>query len=422
MADDLTGNVLVAQSGGPTAVINASLAGVIEEALNHDCIEEIYGGLNGVLGILQERLIDLAEEPQQAIRGLRYTPASALGTCRYKLRKEADFQRVVDVFKAHNIRYFFYIGGNDSQDTADKISKLAASSGWQMRVIGIPKTVDNDLVVTDHTPGYGSVIKHVATTVRELACDAEAMGQHDLVYILEVMGRSAGWIAAGATLAKRRDNPNDPPHLIYLPEVAFETNKFLDDVAEVLKKEKYCFIVVGEGLVDSNGNYISTSDANQDSFGHSQLGGVGDYLKGLIDQHFSGIKTRSFRPGHSQRAAAGSASQADNDEAYLAGKAAVQAAIAGKTDKMVTLTRGDSDNYVCETGLADLSEIANGVKHLPAAWINEDGVSLNYQFVKYASALIQGEVKVPHENGLPKFVKLGKSSVPQVLPPYDLGQ
>jgi 6-phosphofructokinase 1 len=420
MAEELNGNVLVAQSGGPTAVINASLAGVIEEALNHGCIEEIYGGLNGVLGILQENLIDLAEESQQAIRGLRFTPASALGTCRYKLKKDADFQRVVDVFKAHNIRYFFYIGGNDSQDTADKISKLAASSGWEMRVIGIPKTVDNDLVVTDHTPGYGSVIKHVASTVRELACDAEAMGQHDLVYILEVMGRSAGWIAAGSTLAKRRDFPNDPPHLIYLPEVAFETNKFLDDVAEVLKREKYCLIVVGEGLVDSNGNYIATAGSGQDSFGHAQLGGAGDYLKGLIDQHFTGLKTRSIRPGHAQRCASGNASKADNDEAYLAGQAAVKAALAGETDKMVTLTRGDSDQYVCETGLADLSEIANGVKPLPAAWINEDGISLNYQFVKYASPLIQGEVSVPHDNGLPALTKLGKVTVERVLPPYEI--
>jgi len=327
---------------------------------------------------------------------------------------------VVEGFKAHNIRYFFYIGGNDSQDTADRISKLAAASGWDMRVIGIPKTVDNDLVVTDHTPGYGSVIKHVASTVRELACDAEAMGQHDLVYILEVMGRSAGWIAAGATLAKRRDHPNDPPHLIYLPEVAFETEKFLDDVTEVLKREKYCLIVVGEGLVDSSGNYISTSDAGQDSFGHSQLGGAGDYLKGLIDQHFSGLKTRSFRPGHAQRAAALGASKVDNDEAYLAGRAAVEAALKGVTDKMVTLIRGDGDTYTCGTGLADLSEIANGVKHLPASWINEDGVSLSFQFVKYAQPLIQGEVAVPRDSGLPNFIKLGKSPVQQVLPGYEI--
>lgn len=421
MAEKLIGNVLVAQSGGPTAVINASLAGVIEEALNHDCIEEIYGGINGVLGILQERLIDLAEEPQKAIRGLHFTPSSALGTCRYKLRKQADFERVVEVFKAHNIRYFFYIGGNDSQDTADKISKLAASSGWAMRVIGIPKTVDNDLVVTDHTPGYGSVIKHIASTVRELACDAEAMAQHDMVYILEVMGRSAGWIAAGSSLAKRRDFPNDPPHLIYLPEVAFNVNKFLDDVANVLKREKYCLIVVGEGLVDETGDYIATSASGTDSFGHSQLGGAGDYLKGLIDQHFSGIKTRSCRPGHSQRAAAINASKTDNDEAYMAGRAAVQAALRGVTDKMVTLIRGDSESYTCETGLTDLSEIANGVKHLPAGWINEDGVSMSYQFTKYALPLIQGEVDVPFDNGLPAFVKLGKSRVSPQLPPYEVG-
>jgi len=418
MAEELTGNVLVAQSGGPTAVINASLAGVISEALNHECIEEIYGGLNGIQGILQEDLIDLAEESQQNIRGLRYTPASALGTCRYKIRKERDFQRVLDVFKAHNIRYFFYIGGNDSQDTADQISKLAASAGWEMRVIGIPKTVDNDLVTTDHTPGYGSVIKHVASVVRDLACDAESMGQHDLVTILEVMGRNSGWIAAGATLAKRRDNPADAPHIICLPEVAFDPNKFLEDVANVLKRERYCMIVVGEGLVDENGNYIATAQAGSDSFGHTQLGGAGDYLKGLIDQHFTGLKVRSARLGHTQRCAAINASKQDNDEAFMAGQAAVRAAIEGHTDKMVTLVRGDTDHYTCETGLTSLSEVANGVKHLPPAWINEDGISLSFQFTKYAQPLIQGEIEVPRENGVPAYVRLNRRRIERVLPPY----
>lgn len=421
MSAELTGNVLVAQSGGPTAVINASLAGVIDEALNHECIEEIYGGLNGIQGILQEELIDLAEQSQQTIRGLRYTPSSALGTCRYKMRKDGDFTRVIEVFKAHNIRYFFYIGGNDSQDTADKISKTAAANDWEMRVIGIPKTVDNDLVLTDHTPGYGSVIKNVATTVRDLACDAQAMAQHDMVYILEVMGRNAGWIAAGASLAKRRDFPKDPPHLIYLPEVAFDPNKFLDDVAEVLKTEKFALIVVGEGLVDENGNYVSTTSGATDSFGHSQLGGAGDYLKSLIDQHIDGIKTRSVRLGHAQRAAATNASQTDNNEAYQAGQAAVNAAISGVTDKMVTLIRGDSDQYTCETGLADLSEVANGVKHLPADWVNPDGVSLNHKFVKYATPLIQGEVVVPRENGVPAYIRLTPNKVDKQLPPYALG-
>lgn len=418
MAVELNGNVLVAQSGGPTAVINASLAGVIGEALNHECIEEIYGGLHGIQGVLQEDLVDLAEESQQTIRGLRYTPSSALGTCRYKLRKENDFQRVIQVFQAHNIRYFFYIGGNDSQDSTARISAHAREVGWEMRCIGIPKTVDNDLVLTDHTPGYGSVIKHVATTVREVALDAAAMGQHDTVYILEVMGRNAGWIAAGATLAKRRDHPEDPPHLIYLPEVAFDPNKFLEDVTNVLKTQKYCIIVVGEGLVDENGNYISLNSGATDSFGHSQLGGAGQYLKSLLDEHVSGVKVRACMPGHSQRCAAINASQTDNDEAYMAGQAAVRAAINGVTDKMVTLVRGDDDRYTCETGLADLQEVANGVKHLPAAWISEDGVSLNFQFVKYALPLIQGEVTVPRENGIPAYTELAKQRVERVLPPH----
>ena len=201
MAEELTGNVLVAQSGGPTAVINSSLAGVITEALNYECVEEIYGGVNGVLGILQEDLIDLAEESQQNIRALRHSPGAALGTCRFKLKQQQDFERILSVFAAHDIRYFFYIGGNDSQDTADKISKMAQERQYPLRVIGIPKTIDNDLVATDHCPGYGSVIKYIATTVREIAQDSLSMGQHDLVQILEVMGRSAGWIAAGASLA-----------------------------------------------------------------------------------------------------------------------------------------------------------------------------------------------------------------------------
>ncbi len=417
MAEQLIGNCLVAQSGGPTSVINASLAGVITEALNHECIEEIYGGLNGVLGILNESLIDLAEESQQTIRGLRFTPASALGTCRYKLKTQADYERVLQVFEAHNIRYFFYIGGNDSQDTADKISKLAQQKNYPLRVIGIPKTVDNDLVNTDHCPGYGSVIKFISATVRELALDNESMGQHDLVSILEVMGRNAGWIAAGSTLAKRRDMPNDPPHLIYLPEVPFSPEKFIEDVQRVLKKEKYCVVVVGEGLVDQDGNFISTSSGSTDAFGHMQLGGAGEYLRDLVEKNL-GIKARASKLGIPQRAAAHYSSQTDNDEAFAAGQAAVRAAVEGNTDKMVTLIRGDGDGYSFETGLTDLSSVANGVKVVPANWINEDGVSLNYQFTKYALPLIQGEVAVPAEHGLPKYVRLSKTVVAKTLSPY----
>jgi ATP-dependent phosphofructokinase / diphosphate-dependent phosphofructokinase len=416
---ELVGNCLVAQSGGPTAVINASVAGVITEALNHNCIEEVYGGLNGVLGILNEDFIDLASESQQQVRALRATPGAALGTCRYKLKKQQDFDRVLEVFKAHNIRYFFYCGGNDSQDTADKISKLAQAQSYELRVIGVPKTIDNDLAVTDHCPGYGSVVKYLCTTVRELACDNEAMGQNDLVSILEVMGRNAGWIAAGAALAKRRDHPYDPPHLIYLPEVAFSAEKFVEDVRRVLKREKYCLIVVGEGLVDKDGNYLATDSAATDAFGHAQLGGAGEFLMRLVEQNVPGVKARTAKLGIAQRAAAHGASKTDNDEAFLAGQAAVKAAIAGETDKCVILVRGDTDHYTCETGLAPLSEIANGVKKLPREWINEDGVSMNFQFFRYALPLIQGEVPMTYDNGLPLFARLEKHRIEKSLPPYE---
>jgi len=419
MAEELVGNVLVGQSGGPTAVINASLAGVVSEALNHECIEEVYGALNGVLGILQEDLIDLASESQQAIRGLRHTPGAALGTVRYKLKKQQDFERVLEVFKAHNIRYFFYAGGNDSQDTADKISKLAQQQGYDLRVIGVPKTIDNDLIVTDHCPGYGSVIKYISTTIREIASDNAAMGQHDLVQIVEVMGRNAGWIAAGAALAKRRDHPHDAPHIILLPEVPFSADKFVEDVKRVLKREKYCLIVVGEGLVDADGNYVAAADKT-DAFGHAQLGGAAEFLQNLVEEHVTGVKARTVKLGSAQRAAAHCSSKTDNDEAFLAGQAAVQAAVDGQTDKMVTLIRGDGDHYTVETGLVPLSEIANGVKKLPREWINEDGISMNFQFLRYAQPLIQGEVTVPYDNGLPALVHLEKRRVDKTLPAYEL--
>ena len=416
---ELIGNVLVGQSGGPTSVVNASVAGVVAEALNHEAIEEIYGGLNGVLGILQEDLVDLAAESQQQIRALRHTPGAALGTCRYKLKKQQDFERVLEVFKAHNIRYFFYIGGNDSQDTADKISKLAGQQGYELRVIGVPKTIDNDLTGTDHCPGYGSVIKYLAMTVREIACDNEAMGQGDLVSIVEVMGRSAGWIAAGTALAKRRDHPHDAPHLILLPEVPFQQEKVLEDVRRVLKRERYCLIVVAEGLVDADGNYLA-ADSATDAFGHAKLGGAGEALAEIIETGIPTAKVRVARPGLIQRAAAHAASKTDVDEAFLAGQAAVRAAIAGETDKMVTLVRGETEHYTVETGLAPLSEIANGTKKLPREWINEDLVSMNFQFLRYAQPLIQGEVTVPYDAGGPTYAKLDKVRVDKVLSAYEV--
>jgi 6-phosphofructokinase 1 len=373
--------------------------------------------MNGVLGILKEDLIDLAEESQQNIRGLRYTPASALGTCRFKLKRDQEYERILEVFEAHNIRYFFYCGGNDSQDTADKISKLAQSKGYALRVIGVPKTIDNDLVTTDHCPGYGSVVKYLCTVVKESALDHEAMGQHDLVSIIEVMGRNAGWIAAGTTLAKSKENPNDAPHLIYLPELPFSQDKFVEDVQNVLKKNRYCMVVVGEGLVDKDGNYVANSASGQDAFGHQQLGGVGDYLANYIEQNLA-VKARSCKLGIGQRAAAQCSSQTDNDEAFMAGQAAVKAAMAGETDKMVILVRGEGETYSCETGLAPLSEIANGVKEIPSDWISEDGVSMTAKFIKYAQPLIMGEVEVPFENGVPAYVRLSKRRVRKVLDPF----
>jgi len=416
---DLIGNILVGQSGGPTSVTNASLAGIVSEALNHEAIEEIYGGLNGVLGILQEEIVDLASESQQQVRALRHTPGAALGTCRYKLKKQQDFERVLEVFKAHNVRYFFYIGGNDSQDTADKISKLAQQQGYELRVIGVPKTIDNDLTGTDHCPGYGSVVKYLSTTIREIACDNEAMGQGDLVSIVEVMGRSAGWIAAGTALAKRRDHPHDPPHIILLPEVPFNQEKVLEDIRRVLKRERYCMIVVAEGLVDADGNYLA-ADSATDAFGHARLGGAGEALGEIIETGIPNAKVRVARPGLIQRAAAHAASKTDVDEAFLAGQAAVRAAIAGETDKMVTLVRGETEHYTVETGLAPLSEIANGTKKLPREWINEDLISMNFQFLRYAQPLIQGEVVLPYDTGVPVYAKLDKVRVDKVLPAYEV--
>ena len=412
--ETLTGNLLVAQSGGPTPVINASLAGVLNAALQfEDEIEEIYGAVNGVEGILHENFIDLAAESQQTVRLLPATPGAALGSCRYKLKSEADLARILEVFRAHNIRYFHYIGGNDSQDSSKQIADYAAANGYEMRVIGVPKTIDNDLVLTDHCPGYGSTIKYIATTVRELACDCASLGRNDLVTIIEVMGRSAGWIAAGASLAKRKGCPEDAPHLLLLPEVAFDREAFVASVREILSTQKHCVVVAAEGLVDKDGNYLGANTAVLDAFGHPRLGGVCEYLKGVVEESFSGVKTRTCRPGHIQRTAAHCASKTDISEAIMAGAAAVKAAIAGETGKMVILVREEKDRYQVKAELAPLETIANGVKTFPQNWIGEGGMTIGYQFAKYASPLIQGSPELTDEAGIPqmailKSVQIGK--------------
>lgn len=413
---ELVGNCLIGQSGGPSAVNNASVAGIVAEALNHACIEEVYGALNGVAGLLHEDLVDLAAESQQTIRGLRHAPGAALGSCRTKLKTPQDHERVLAVFKAHNIRYYFHIGDSEAQETAAKLGETARAQDYDMHIIGVPKTIENDLPGTDHCPGFGSAAKYIATTVKELAIDADATAAHDTVTIVEVLGRNTGWLAAAASLAKRRDHPNDPPHLVYVPEVAFDASKFADDVRRILKREKHCVIVAGEGIVDLDGNYVSVETS--DAAGTAQLGGVADHLKELVETQV-GAKVRVARLGVAQRAAAHLVSKTDADEAFLAGQAAVKAALAGETEKMITLLRGDGEQYTCETGLTAFADIAGNTKKLPREWINEDGVSMNFQFYRYATPLIQGEVAVPFENGLPVYVRLAKEPVGRLLPGYE---
>lgn len=420
---ELVGNLLVAQSGGPTAVINASVAGVIQEAGRHECIEEIYGGLNGIWGILREDLIDLNDEKARSIEGLKHTPAAALGTCRYKLdfKKKAaeaarDMDRLFEVFQAHNIRYFFYAGGNDSQDTNHKVHEEAIKRGYELRVMGVPKTIDNDLPHTDHCPGYGSVIKYNAATVMEIALDVGAMATDDgSCVIIEVMGRSAGWIAAGTVLAKR--NADDAPHIILVPEIAFEEPKFLERVKETVARLGYCVVVVGEGLKDAAGKPLAADSSRVDAFGHPVLSGMGEYLEDLVKERLK-MKSRSVKLGYAQRAAAHFASQIDATEAVACGEAAVRAAVnEEKSGFMVKIVRLQSSPYKWTTDVQPLADIANVEHFVPRDWMSEDGFLPNEKFIEYARPLIQGEVKVPIEGGLPKYAVLERSRVEKKLAP-----
>jgi 6-phosphofructokinase 1 len=417
MAEELTGNLLVAQHGSLTAALNASVAGVVTEALNHGEIEEIYGALRGVQGLLQEEIVDLAEESQQTIRGLRYTPGAALGTTRYQ-PKEQDIERLVQVCEAHNVRFFLNVGDLEAMSVAAKVHDMAVAKGYALRVIGIPKSFGNTLAVTDHCPGYGSAAKFVATAVRELAIEHESASNHDFVSILEVGGRNSGWIAAGAALAKRKNQLDDPPHLLVLPEVPFNPERFTEAVQATLKRQRFCLVVVGEGVVDQNGNYVGAGNA-KDAYGQPTFGHAGEYLRLLLEQQL-GVRARAAKLGLLQRVAAHCGSQTDNDEAYTCGQAAVRAAVTGESGKMVILLRGDGDHYTCETGLANFADVTTGPKPFPPTWINDDGLSLNFQYTKYAQPLIQGEVKVPFENGVPKFVTLVRSQVARRLESYVL--
>ncbi len=421
---ELVGNLLVAQSGGPTCAINASVAGVITEAGKHEFIEEIYGGLNGILGILNEELTDLNDEKRKTIEGLKHTPAAALGTCRYKIdfkkkpeKAAKDMDRLFEVFQAHNIRYFFYAGGNDSQDTSHKIHEEAVKRGYELRVIGVPKTIDNDLPFTDSCPGYGSAIKYCGATVMEVGIDVGSMATDDgSCCIIEVMGRSAGWIAAGTVLAKR-GNPANPPHIILLPEIQYDVDEFLARVKATVEAYKYCVVVVGEGIRNKKGEEIGADMSRLDAFGHPVLAGAAEKLKEYIQGKLN-TKTRTVLLGYAQRAAAHFASQTDINNAFACGEAAVKAAVEGKSGYMVKIVRETEDGRIkWSTGLQPLSEVANVEHFVPREWVSPDGYLPNEQFVEYAAPLVEGESKPPIEGGLPKYVAIECSKVEKKLPP-----
>jgi len=412
----LKGKAVVAQSGGPTAVINSSAAGVIQSALaDPDTFTGVYGARNGILGVLNEELYDLAAEDPAEIDRLRRSPSALLGSCRHKLKSldsdRSDYQRILQVFKAHDIRYFFYIGGNDSMDTAAKLGRLADEIEYELICVGVPKTIDNDLAFTDHCPGYGSVAKFNATAVMEAGLDTLALYTHDTCTVHEVMGRNAGWIAAATGLARRCED--DAPHIILLPEVPFVIEKFVDDAQRCLANYKRCFVVCGEGVKTPDGKYLGEAGGQfaKDSFGHTQLGGAADTVRAIIEQKV-GVKARTNRAGTAQRVAMHFASATDAAEAYMVGQAAVQAAINGAGGKMVTLERAAGKKYKCTTGLVELEKVANGEKPVPPECIDTSGTGVTEAFRSYAGPLIRGQADVEiGDDGLPVYARLAQHPV-----------
>ena len=407
---NLKGACMFAQSGGPTSVINSSAAGVFLEALKSPEITKVYGAAHGIKGVLDEQFYDIGLEDKKELELLKYTPSSALGSVRYKLKDvsvdDTDYKRILEVFKKYDIRYFFYNGGNDSMDTCNKISKFLNGSGWDCNVIGVPKTIDNDLFGTDHCPGFASAAKYIATTLMEINLDAKVYNT-GMVCVIEVMGRNAGWLTAAASLAGYKGLGAD---LIYLPEVAFDVDKFVSDVEDVLaKNDNKCIAVVSEGIKLADGRYVGEFTASKtDLFGHAQLGGVGQMLANVIKEK-TGIKTRAIELSLMQRCGAHLASKVDVEEAFGAGAEAVKAAVSGETDKMVCFERDMSTgHYVCKYKLLPLELAANTEKTVPLDWITNNGTALSDKFVECALPLIQGDAKAPLEDGLPRFAKLKK--------------
>lgn len=402
----MRGNVLIVQSGGPTAVINSSCCGIIREVLKHEhSFGEVYGAINGILGVLSEELVDLKREDVATIELLRRTPSSALGSCRYKLT-DKDYDRVLNVIEAHDIRYCFFIGGNDTMDTADKMDKLLKRHSREVYVIGIPKTIDNDLVGTDHCPGYPSVARWLAIAVRDAGLDTKAIYTTDTVKIIETMGRDSGWLVAATALA--REEPGSPPHLIYLPERPFHEDRFLLDVKRVYSELGYAVIAVSEGLRDKEGRLLVESRAEHDvdSFGHAQRGGVADYLCRLVKDRLA-IKARFDKPGTIQRVSMVCASEVDLEEAYEVGKEAVQRVLEGKSGCMITLKRMPGEEYKCAKGSIAFGQVANLERLMPDEFINGDGNDVTGEFLEWARPLVRP--------GLPEYARLRRTLVEKRL-------
>lgn len=401
---NLKGRCVFAQSGGPTTVINASIAGGLLEALENESVTGVLCAHHGIKGVLDEDFFDISLEDKAELEALKHTPASAFGSVRYKLKNPAeddtDYRRILEVFKKYDVRYFFYNGGNDSMDTCDKISKYMQKSGYDVNVIGIPKTIDNDLCGTDHCPGYGSAAKYIANSIMEINRDA-SIYPSPLVVVVEIMGRNAGWLTAASKLASVNGFGAD---LIYLPETPFSYEKFLSDVKTVVDAKKYCVVAVSEGIRFENGKYVGEDQSSTDVFGHSQLGGVCSILKAKAKS--LGLKCKAVELNILQRCAAHCASDTDIEESFNAGRQAVKKAVDGETDKMIAFRRKPGETYEIEYVAEPLSSAANAEKQIPAEWITADGTNLTDDFVSYALPLIAGEPNRRLKNGLPVYAKL----------------
>ena len=405
---ELKGACIIGQSGGPTSVINASAYGVIRTALDSGCITNVYGAEHGIKGVLEDRLFDMSQEDPKELELLKYTPSSALGSCRYKMKDpdedDTDYKRILEVFKKHDVRYFFYNGGNDSMDTCNKISKYMQKVGYECRVMGVPKTIDNDLYGTDHCPGYASAAKYIATSLMEVYQDAHVYDTG--ICIVEIMGRHAGWLTAAAALATKY---GAGPDLIYLPETDFDMDTFLADVQRVYKETGSCMVAVSEGIHYADGSFVSEAKTSAtDGFGHAQLGGLAALLASIVKEK-TGAKVRGIELSLLQRCGAHLASETDIEEAVMAGRAAVENAVVGITDKMVAFERETvNGHYACKTKLLPLTSVANYEKKIPLEWINDAHNGVKQELIDYVLPLIQGEPKLPKEDSLPRFAKLKK--------------